>query len=75
MDCKEQKNHFKTRAVQNLTDDADFSTACRQFYQSRRMAAEAVKEKLAASGRQGKLKATAVDTAMETLRTEMVTFT
>lgn len=62
----------KTKDIVNITDPVDLSNACREFYQSRRKTAETVKERLAASGRQQKLKTTSLDTAMSKLRTEMV---
>ena len=62
-----------TKASDKYTDSIDLSNACREFYQSRKRAAEVVKEKLASSGRQRTTKKkTSIDVAMETLRNEMV---
>ena len=72
MDLKEFRQLSNTNPIQKFSDDVEFSAACRQFYHSRRLAAEAVKEKLAVSGRQGKHRQTPVDTAIETLRTQIV---
>lgn len=61
-----------TKASDKYTDSIDLSNACREFYQSRKRAAEVVKEKLASSGRQRTTKKkTSIDVAMETLRNEM----
>ena len=72
MDLKEFRQISNTNPIQKFSDDVEFSAACRQFYHSRRLAAEAVKEKLAISGRQGKHRQTPVDTAIEKLRTQIV---
>ena len=72
MDLKEFRQISNTNPIQKFSDDVEFSAACRQFYHSRRLAAEAVKEKLAVSGRQGKHRQTPVDTAIEKLRTQIV---
>lgn len=72
-------NHVKkmtelnsTEASDKYTGSIDLSNACRQFYHSRKRAAEVVKEKLASSGRQRTTKKkTSIDVAMETLRNEM----
>lgn len=65
-------NNHMTKASDKYTDSIDLSNACREFYQSRKRAAEVVKEKLATSGRQRTTKKkTSIDVAMETLRTEM----
>ena len=62
-----------TKASDKYTDSIDLSNACREFYQSRKRAAKVVKEKLASSGRQRTTKKkSSIDTAMETLRNEMV---
>ena len=66
-------NNHVTKATDKYADAIDLSNACREFYQTRKRAAEAVKEKLASSGRQRTAKKkTSIDVAMETLRTEMV---
>ena len=66
-------NNHLTKATDKYADSIDLSNACREFYQSRKRAAEVVKEKLASSGRQRTTKKkTSIDVAMETLRTEMV---
>ena len=72
MDLKEFRQISNTNPIKKFSDDVEFSAACRQFYHSRRLAAEAVKEKLAVSGRQGKYRQTPVDTAIEKLRTQIV---
>jgi len=65
-------NHNMTKADDKYTDAIDLSNACRSFYQARKRAAEAVKEKLANPTRpRCPKKKTSIDTAMETLRTEM----
>lgn len=65
-------NNHVTKATDKYTDSIDLSNACREFYQSRKQAAEVVKEKLASSGRQrATKKKTSIDVAMETLRNEM----
>ena len=68
-------NNHTTRTGDKYSAAIDLSNACREFYQSRKRAAEVVKEKLAnpTPGRQrSPKKKTTIDTAMETLRTEMV---
>ena len=66
-------NNYLTGADDKYMESIDLSNACREFYQSRKRAAEAVKEKLSNSGRQRTTKQkTSIDTAMETLRNEMV---
>lgn len=65
-------NNHMTKASDKYTDSIDLSNACREFYHSRKRAAEIVKEKLASSGRQKTAKKkTSIDVAMETLRAEM----
>lgn len=65
-------NNHLTKADDKYMDSIDLSNACREFYQTRKRAAEVVKEKLANSGRQRTCKkTTSIDVAMETLRTEM----
>lgn len=65
--------HNLRKATDKYTDSIDLSNACREFYQTRKKAAEVVKEKLASSGRQRTTKKkTSIDVAMETLRNEMV---
>lgn len=66
-------NNHLTKADDKYMDSIDLSNACREFYQTRKRAAEVVKEKLANSGRHRSCKkTTSIDVAMETLRTEMV---
>jgi hypothetical protein len=66
-------NNHLTKADDKYMDSIDLSNACREFYQTRKRAAEVVKEKLANSGRPRTCKkTTSIDVAMETLRTEMV---
>ena len=67
-----ENNIQNPRVAENITVSVDLSSACREFYQSRRKAAENVKEKLATSGRQQKVKTTSMDIAVSKLRTEMV---
>ncbi|XP_045160465.2 uncharacterized protein LOC123525467 [Mercenaria mercenaria] len=65
-------NNHLTKADDKYMDSIDLSNACREFYQTRKRAAEVVKEKLANSGRPRTCrKTTSIDVAMETLRTEM----
>ncbi|KAH3809225.1 leucine rich adaptor protein 1-like [Dreissena polymorpha] len=55
------------------TDNIELSNACRQFYQSRKQAAENVKQQLASSRRQRHMTSgNRIDVAMDKLRTEMV---
>lgn len=65
-------NNYMTKADDKYMDSIDLSNACREFYQTRKRAAEEVKEKLANSGRnRSSKKKTSIDVAMETLRNEM----
>lgn len=65
-------NNHLTKADDKYVEYIDLSNACREFYQTRKRAAEEVKEKLANSGRhRSTKKKTSIDVAMETLRTEM----
>ncbi|KAL4237139.1 hypothetical protein ACF0H5_005519 [Mactra antiquata] len=65
-------NNHVTKADDKYDESIDLSNACREFYQSRKRAAEVVKEKLANSGRtRTTKKKTSIDIAMETLRSEM----
>lgn len=65
-------NNHVTKVDDKYMDSIDLSNACREFYQTRKMATEAVKEKLSESGRtRTQTKKTSIDIAMETLRNEM----
>lgn len=71
--CIQDTGRFDRKCL----DPVELSNVCREFYQARKQAAADVKAKLATSGRQRvptTKKPSTIDVAMETLKTEMVTF-
>lgn len=64
--------------VDKQCESIDFSNSCRQFYMTRLKATEDFKRQAAQSNascqQDSKRKTTKIDSAMETLRTEMVSF-